>query len=188
MKHIPFFFLFISFSLLACQPEESGFFPYNGRFPEWEKIDLYVQKPIGLIQMPNDVSWYITSGRKCDFCDQNRGIYILKSEKGIIQQNKELLSFSFPGKHYYWETGEMTHQSRVFVGNCKDSAVSVLVWIQSSKIDSIWVPSIYQLTFTSDTKIGEQLDYSTALEKQIISSTKSGGCIEISPINQTSEP
>lgn len=147
------------------------------------RLTLFDQKHLADVNQ----NWELVSGRQCNECGQNPAIYLINSNKDT--PISELENYSYPGKLWDWETGELLFESQLFVGECLSKNEKEVIWLQEGYSQSPKPDfEIFSIRFEADSLIRNRPDFDRKILLNIHEQIKLGKCREIPPIDQTSEP
>lgn len=128
-------------------------------FDNGRSLDTKLYNLTYLDQLPSSSGPYvIVSGRSCNNCGENDGIYVLSTARRTDGVNSECPRYSYPGRELHYLTHELLFESRVFVGRCWDDSQSI-VWIQRELgEDGIFKTSCFIVKLVGDKLIEIRLD------------------------------
>lgn len=170
-------------TLKVSKVEGSRLYFTNG---EWIGVGLAEMKYIGQMATINKAPYFILSGKICQECGENTGIFIWSPSDGPFKVDVDSTQkrYMYPGVLNNYETKELISESKLFYGSC--IGTESILWIErnvNSKKDT--QSSILIVSVINDTLYEERI---TELKKthQLMKKVKDckelkGGTFTIKP-------
>jgi len=141
---------------------------------------VFQPRYIGQLPTKNKAPYLVFSGRSCNECDANRTIYIHSPDDGPMLGGERDPRYGYPGQYHHYETQQLVHTARVFLGNCFTSPDPVVLWFARDRTDSgKWQQSVFVAEIVDDRLVSRLMNDAPPKLVHVIANVKKGSCREL---------